>query len=85
VIAHDNPYNRWVAQDAALYFDSAENFSNRLDELLASPDRQVALRRASEARFRQEFTWDYVAGQYEKLLVGFLPTSQGLPSMKVEE
>lgn len=85
VIAHDNPYNRWVAQDAALYFDSAETFSARVDELLASPTRQAALRQASAARFQQEFTWDHVAGQYEKLLLDFLPARQRTPAIKTEE
>ena len=77
VIAHDNAYNRWVAQDAALYFDSAQSFSARLAELLASAELRARLRRASSARFAQEFTWDHVAGQYEQLLLRFLPAADG--------
>jgi len=73
VIAHDNAYNRWVAQDAALYFDSAESFSARLDELLGSAELRARLQRASAARHAQEFTWDHIAGQYEQLLQRFLP------------
>ncbi len=73
VIAHDNVYNRWVAQDAALYFDSAEGFSARLDELLASADLRAMLQRAAATRYAQEFTWEHVAGQYEQLLLRFLP------------
>lgn len=72
VIAHDNPYNRWVAQDAALYFDTSERFSACVDELLASAERREAMRKASHARFLQEFTWDHVAGQYEQLLLRYL-------------
>ena len=85
VIAHDNPYNRWVANNAALYFDDAESFSMRVDELLSSPERQAELRQASAARFQQEFTWDHVAGQYEALLLNFLPKRQHAPAIKVEE
>jgi len=85
VIAHDNPYNRWVAQDAALYFKDAAGFSLRMDELLASPELQAAMSRASALRFQQEFTWDHVAGQYEKLLLDFLPARRSVPSIKVEE
>ena len=73
VIAHDNPYNRWVAQEAALYFKTSHDFSHCVDELLGSPSRMAALRRASHVRFEQEFTWDHVAGQYEQLLLKFLP------------
>lgn len=73
VIAHDNPYNRWVAQDAALYFKTGEEFSRCVDELLSRPERAATLREASRRRFEQEFTWDHVAGQYEQLLLKFLP------------
>ena len=76
VIAHDNAYNRWVAQDAALYFDSPETFSVRLDELLGSPGLRARLAHASAARFAREFTWDHVAGQYEQLLLRFLPAGE---------
>ena len=76
VIAHDNVYNRWVAQDAALYFDSAQSFSAQLGELLASVELRTRLKKASAARYAQEFTWDHVAGQYEQLLLRFLPTPQ---------
>ncbi len=77
VIAHDNAYNRWVAQDAALYFDSSESFSARLEELLSSAELRLRLQRASSARFLQEFTWEHVAGQYEQLLLRFLPATGG--------
>lgn len=73
VIAHDNPYNRWVAQDAALYFFTAEQFSDRLTALLGSEQRQRELSEASRRRFESEFTWEHVAGEYEKLLLRYLP------------
>lgn len=73
VIAHDNKYNRWVAQDAALYFDNADTFSLCLDELLSSQQRAAELRAASTRRFFEEFTWEHVAGQYEELLLRYLP------------
>lgn len=73
VIAHDNPYNRWVARDAALYFADEGSFSNCVGALLSKPDQLAALRTASRRRFEEEFTWDHVAGQYEKLLLRFLP------------
>lgn len=73
VIAHDNPYNRWVAQDGGLYFRDAAGFAACLDDLLSSPERLQQLGTASRRRFEQEFTWDHVAGQYEQLLLKFLP------------
>jgi glycosyltransferase involved in cell wall biosynthesis len=85
VIAHDNAYNRWVARDAALYFKDAAGFSACVGELLASPARLTELRAASAARFLQEFTWDHVAGQYEDLLLKFLPAPRALPSTEVNK
>jgi glycosyltransferase involved in cell wall biosynthesis len=73
VIAHDNPYNRWVAQDAAVYFSTADDVSRCLDEMLTSPAQMEQMRAASRGRHEAEFTWEHVAGQYEQLLLRFLP------------
>lgn len=80
VIAHDNPYNRWVAEDAAVYFSTENDISDQLDELLASPDRLAQMRAASLRRYDEEFTWEHVAGQYEQLLLRFLPRSRARSS-----
>ncbi|MDO9379191.1 MAG: DUF1972 domain-containing protein [Nocardioidaceae bacterium] len=69
VIAHDNPYNRWVAQDAALYFRDAREAGRRVDELLESPGVAARLSAAARERHRSEFTWEQVAGEYEELLL----------------
>jgi glycosyltransferase involved in cell wall biosynthesis len=74
VIAHDNPYNRWVVQNGAVYFQNATSFSSRLEELLDSPSKLHEMRRQSLKRFEEEFTWDHVAGQYEQLLIRYLPS-----------
>lgn len=68
VLAHDNPYNRWTAGDAGLWFRTATDVDDRLTALLADPDARSALSAAARARHAAEFTWDYVAGQYEQLL-----------------
>lgn len=75
VIAHDNPYNRWVARDGAMYFDSSVSFADRLSSLLSHDRLRERLRAASRKRYLEEFTWDHVAGQYEQLLLRFLPAS----------
>jgi glycosyltransferase involved in cell wall biosynthesis len=73
VVAHDNPYNRWVAEDAAVYFSTGDDVSDHLDEILASPARLEEMHRASLSRYSSEFTWEHVAGQYEQLLLRFIP------------
>ena len=73
VIAHDNPYNRWVAQNGAVYFLDADSFSVQLEALLATPLILGNMQRQSLQRFIEEFTWTHVAGQYEQLLMRYLP------------
>jgi glycosyltransferase involved in cell wall biosynthesis len=75
VIAHDNVYNRWVAQDGAVYFSNADEVSRLLDQLLTSPQRLQEMGDASRRRHLAEFTWDHVAGHYEELLLRFLPSA----------
>ena len=77
VIAHDNPYNRWVAQDAALYFTDAVGVDARVSQLLEDQALAGRLGAAARARHASEFTWEHVAGQYEQLLLPYVdPTHQ---------
>lgn len=74
VIAHDNPFNRWVAGEHACYFASADDLSDRLDELLAaSSERLASMQAHSRARFHEALTWPIVLQAYERLLERFLP------------
>lgn len=68
VIAHDNRYNRWVAQDSALYFRTAEEANRHITELLDSPILREKLSHAARSRHRDEFTWEHIGSQYEALL-----------------
>lgn len=69
VIAHDNVYNRWVAQRAGLYFSTVDEVDDRITELLDDPSLRLLLGRAARDRHSSEFTWPHVASQYENLLV----------------
>jgi glycosyltransferase involved in cell wall biosynthesis len=73
VIAHDNRFNRWVAGKGAAYFSNSQGFAQRMDEILASKNQVLQLRRHGTERFKELFTWPAVLGQYEKLLEKFLP------------
>ncbi len=69
VIAHDNPYNRWVAGDAARYFQTETDVDAAITELTSDPELTARLGAAARSRHAAEFTWDHVAGQYEQLLL----------------
>lgn len=72
VLAHDNPYNRWVAGDGALYFRSAADAADRLDDLIGDEQLRTALADEARKRHAAEFTWEHVAGQYRDALTPYL-------------
>ena len=68
VIAHDNPYNREVARDAASYFSTPAELEERLREWSArTPDD--AMHRGDRARriVAQDYDWERVVDAYEAL------------------
>lgn len=73
IIAHDNRFNRWVAKESAIYFDGADSFATRIDELINNPALSRKLRLRSQERFQEAFTWPYILNQYETLLTRHLP------------
>lgn len=68
VIAHDNPFNREVARDAADYFADPAALAAALAAWAATPPAQ---RRARAARARQiiarHYSWEQIADRYEAL------------------
>lgn len=78
VLAYDNPYNRWVAGEAAVYFADETDVARHLDRLIGdgvpdegsrAPDGELArMSAASRERHHAEFTWERIAASYEALL-----------------
>jgi glycosyltransferase involved in cell wall biosynthesis len=75
VIAHANPYNKWVVQDGALYFTDEDSIDDCITRLLTDEGLRTKLRSRCLARYSEEFTWERVAGQYEQLLCRYLRKS----------
>jgi len=67
VIAHDNAFNRWVAGDAAIYFDDAASAAEAFDALLGDTARVESMRAAALCRHENVFTWPTVLLAYENL------------------
>lgn len=68
VVAHDNPFNRWVAGLGARFFGSATECDRIISELLATPTNLIAMRESSLLRHQEAFQWEGVLAQYERLL-----------------
>jgi glycosyltransferase involved in cell wall biosynthesis len=71
IIAHDNKYNRWVAGNGAVYFTTSEQMADRISQLLSDDSLCRSLKENALRRFRDEFTWERVAAQYEALLLQY--------------
>lgn len=69
VIAHDNPYNREVARDAAEYFHTPAQLARSLGELVRRRAAQRA-QRAQRARaiVSEHYTWEGITDAYEALM-----------------
>lgn len=69
VIAHDNPFNREVARDAADYFKTPEQLARSLDRVVGQLDAMLP-QRSQRAReiVSEHYTWDGIADAYEALM-----------------
>lgn len=85
VIAHDNRFTRWVVGEGARYFSDADGFERVLQDLLLDSNALAAMRAESLARFEAKFTWPQILGQYEDLLLQFLPVKARAPKLAVNE
>ncbi|MEL7938658.1 DUF1972 domain-containing protein [Pseudomonas delhiensis] len=73
VIAHDNHFNRWVAGPQAAYFSDEAACAALLDQILEDESGIKIMKSASRERFDEQFTWDQVMLDYERLLSAWHP------------
>lgn len=79
VLAHDNPFNRWVAGQQAQYFTGEDDCDALLDDILNDHAQISVMREASRERHAEAFTWDHILRDYESLLVNYLPSPAESP------
>lgn len=72
VIAHDNAYNRWVADEAAVYFHDWDTLDDAIERVLGDDDLRRKLSFNARLRHEEEFTWEHVGAGYEQLLLRFV-------------
>lgn len=68
VLAHDNPFNRWVVGPGALYFRDRATCAVALDQMLSGRADLALMRRDNQARVGRVFVWERVLGAYASLL-----------------
>lgn len=69
VLAHDNRFNRWVAGEAAQYFDTETLCAAMFDALLDDEATLDRMRQGSYTRHSDAFTWERVLPAYERVLL----------------
>ncbi len=68
VVAHDNPYNRWVAGSDQRFFQSESGCFDQLSEILKDESILTGMAHSSNKRFKERFQWKMVLHEYEELL-----------------
>jgi glycosyltransferase involved in cell wall biosynthesis len=69
VVAHDNPFNREVARDAAYFFSTEEQLAAVLGRVRAlAPDERLALAVGARSIIAKNYTWELITEQYEALM-----------------
>lgn len=73
VIAHDNPFNRWVAKDGAVYCAGSDGFDQVFSASLGDEALIERLKQNSRKNFIDNFQWNSILSQYEQLLLKYYP------------
>ena len=71
VIAHDNPFTRWVAGESARFFKGSADLAGILDLLEQEPALLGRMREGSRRRHKESFTQEKVLLEYEQLLLRY--------------
>ncbi|MFG6443430.1 DUF1972 domain-containing protein [Roseateles sp. LKC17W] len=72
VLAHDNPYNRWVAGDGAVFFGSREEFDRAVAKVVDGSCDLLGMKAFSVGQHATRFRWEKILLEYELLLAKHL-------------
>jgi glycosyltransferase involved in cell wall biosynthesis len=75
VLAHDNPFNRWVVGDEAGFFNGEDECASALEQTLYDDALLMRMRQSSRKRHAEAFTWERILSEYESLLLRHSATS----------
>ena len=68
VVAHDNHFNRWVANQSAFYFNGVDCLSTFFSGKYLQDEYVERKRAAAVVQFDSRFKWDEVLSAYEAIL-----------------
>ena len=68
IVAHDNPFNRWVTADQGFFFSNAGMIAGILDERALKEQQISGFKQANLELIAEKFNWTRIAGEYESYL-----------------
>lgn len=68
VIAHDNPFNREVAREAAVYFKQPDSIPKLIGELESNELSRMQMAEQAIIRIETHYTWERVTSEYMNIL-----------------
>ena len=77
IIARENSFNAWVAQDAALYFNDDADLDWIYDELGSNDDLRSELQAKARNQHSKKFMWDKILSEYERTFLDVLNNRSG--------
>lgn len=72
ILAHDNHFNRWVADGAGIYFSDIPSCDKAIERLCSEQDLVENLQAQARETYLSNFTWPQILEQYENLLISWL-------------
>jgi rhamnosyltransferase len=68
IIAHDNPFNREVSSESALYFSDASSLSHAIKSVEQNENGFASLREQAGRRAIDYYSWNRIVSEYDTLL-----------------
>lgn len=68
IIAHDNEFNREVANDSALYFKDSDDLKNKMDCVENRTNDYLELKKECYEIVTSKYSWEIVVKEYDNLL-----------------
>jgi rhamnosyltransferase len=67
IVAHDNEFNREVAQDTAMYFKDANELKDMIELIENKTEVYAAIKNQAHKRVLENYSWDVIVSRYNKL------------------
>lgn len=69
ILAHRNKFNRWVAEESAVYFNTEDDIDRHISTLFSDDLLIKQLRAHATERFEAALTWPKILSEYESMLI----------------